>query len=152
MATFGAGCFWGVEKAFRQVDGVVDVACGYCGGAVDGPTYEEVCTGRTGHAEVVEVTYDPSRVSYEELLAVFWETHDPTTLDRQGADVGSQYRSAIFCHTPQQGIAARASRNQMSSADRLNGRIVTEVSPAPRFYRAEEYHQQYLKKNGGRCR
>ena len=151
-ATFAAGCFWGVEEAFRQVGGVVDVVCGYCAGTVDSPTYEEVCTGRSGHAEVVEVTYDPSRVSYEKLLAVFWEIHDPTTLDRQGADVGSQYRSAIFCHTPEQGVAARASKNQMSSADHLNGRIVTEVSPARGFFRAEDRHQQYLKKRDGKSR
>jgi len=151
-AIFGAGCFWGVERAFREVDGVVDVTCGYCGGTVDGPTYEEVCTGRTGHAEVVEVAYDPTRVSYEVLLAVFWSIHDPTTADRQGPDVGPQYRSVIFCHTREQGVAASASRNQVSSTGRFDEPVVTEVAPAPPFFRAEDYHQRYLEKRGGTCR
>ena len=144
-ATFGAGCFWGVEAAFRRVEGVVSTAVGYSGGTLENPTYEDVCTGRTGHAEVVEVEYDPSRVSYEELLEVFWENHDPTTLNRQGPDVGTQYRSAIFFHTPEQEDAARASKEKVQS--RFKNPIVTEITPASRFYRAEEYHQRYFEKH-----
>lgn len=147
-ATFGAGCFWGVEAAFRQVRGVLSTSVGYTGGESDNPTYQEVCSGRTGHAEAVEVLYDPSRVSYEELLNVFWESHDPTTLNRQGPDVGTQYRSAIFFHTPEQEAAAKTSRDRLQNSGTTGGAIVTEITPAPRFYRAEEYHQQYLEKRG----
>ena len=144
-ATFGAGCFWGVEAEFSKVEGVVDATVGYSGGALENPTYKDVCSGTTGHAEVVEVEYDPSKVSYEELLEVFWENHDPTTLNRQGPDVGTQYRSAIFFHTPEQEAAARASKEQ--AQDRFKTPIVTEITPAAEFYRAEEYHQRYFEKN-----
>lgn len=141
-ATFAAGCFWGVEAAFRRLPGVTDVVVGYTGGTVENPTYEMVCTGKTGHAEAVRVTYDPSKVSYEELLSFFFSIHDPTTKNRQGPDVGSQYRSAIFYHTPEQEKAARAF---------IKGKIVTEVVPAGPFYKAEEYHQRYHQKHGGSC-
>lgn len=147
-ATFGAGCFWGVEAAFRQVEGVRSTAVGYLGGSMESPTYEDVCTGRTGHAEVVEVEYDPERVRYEDLLEVFWANHNPTTLNRQGPDVGTQYRSAIFPHDPEQEAAARASLGAQSEAKRFPSPIVTEITPASTFYRAEEYHQQYLEKRG----
>lgn len=147
-ATFGAGCFWGVETAFRQVKGVLSTAVGYSGGTFKDPTYHDVCTGRTGHAEVVEVEYDPSKVSYEELLAVFWNIHDPTTLNRQGPDVGTQYRSAIFFHNPEQEVAAKASKEQLQHSGRFKKPIVTELTPASPFYRAEEYHQRYLEKHG----
>ena len=141
-ATFGAGCFWGVEAAFRQLPGVVSTAVGYLGGTLPNPTYRDVCSGRTGHAEVVEVEYDPSRVTYDDLLAVFWENHDPTTLNRQGPDVGTQYRSAVFFHTPEQEEAARASKEQRERSGKYRRPIVTEITPATTFYRAEEYHQQ----------
>jgi peptide-methionine (S)-S-oxide reductase len=144
-ATFGAGCFWGIEAEFRKVEGVVDVTVGYSGGALENPTYKDVCSGTTGHAEVVEVEYDPSKVSFEELLEVFWENHDPTTPNRQGPDVGTQYRSAIFFHTPEQEAAARASKEQAQA--RFKNPIVTEITPAAEFYRAEEYHQRYFEKN-----
>ena len=144
-ATFGAGCFWGIEAEFRKVEGVVDATVGYSGGALENPTYKDVCSGTTGHAEVVEVEYDPSKVSYEELLEVFWENHDPTTPNRQGPDVGTQYRSAIFFHTPEQEAAARASKER--AQDRFKKPIVTEITPAAEFYRAEEYHQRYFEKN-----
>ena len=144
-ATFGAGCFWGVEAEFRKVEGVVDATVGYSGGALENPTYKDVCSGTTGHAEVVEVEYDPSKVSYEELLEVFWENHDPTTPNRQGPDVGAQYRSAIFFHTPEQEAAARASKERGQA--RFKNPIVTEIAPAAEFYRAEEYHQRYFEKN-----
>ena len=147
-ATFGAGCFWGVEAEFRQVSGVIDAAVGYSGGTLENPSYRDVCTGRTGHAEVVQVTFDPSRVSYEQLLNVFWEIHDPTTLNRQGPDVGTQYRSAIFFHSPEQEVAAHASRKQQEASGRFSRPIVTEITPASAFYRAEEYHQRYLEKRG----
>ena len=147
-ATFGAGCFWGVEATFRQVPGVVSTAVGYLGGTLANPTYQDVCPGRTGHAEVVEVEYDPARVSYDELLAVFWDNHDPTTLNRQGPDVGTQYRSAIFFHTPEQEAAALASRDERERSGRHRRPIVTEITPATAFYRAEDYHQQYLEKRG----
>jgi len=147
-AAFAAGCFWGVEAAFRQVLGVIRTAVGYSGGKTKNPSYEDVCTDRTGHAEVVEVEFDPARVSYENLLDVFWENHDPTTLNRQGPDVGTQYRSAIFFHTPQQESAARASKAKLEAAGRYKRPIVTEIVPAAEFYRAEEYHQQYLEKRG----
>ncbi len=147
-ATFGAGCFWGVEAAFRQVKGVSSAAVGYSGGTFHNPTYQDVCSGSTGHTEVVQVEYEPSKVSYEELLSVFWENHDPTTLNRQGPDVGEQYRSAIFFHTPEQRAAAIASKEKLARSGRYKGPIVTEITPASEFYRAEEYHQQYLEKRG----
>ena len=137
-ATFGAGCFWEVEAAFRKIEGVVSTSVGYSGGTSENPTYKDVCTGQTGHAEVVEVEYDPSRVSYEELLEVFWENHDPTSLNRQGLDVSTQYCSAIFFHTPEQEAAARASKERAQG--RFKKPIVTEIKPASEFYRAEEYH------------
>jgi len=147
-ATFGAGCFWGVEAAFRQVAGVVATAVGYEGGTFENPTYRDVCTDKTGHAEVVEVRYDPSRVSYEDLLRVFWENHNPTQLNRQGPDAGTQYRSVIFFHTPEQQAAALASKEALARSGRYNKPIVTEIVPASTFYRAEDYHQQYLEKRG----
>jgi peptide-methionine (S)-S-oxide reductase len=147
-ATFGAGCFWGVEATFRQIEGVTSTAVGYSGGTLENPTYEAVCTDRTGHAEVVEVAYDPARVPYEKLLEVFWENHDPTTLDRQGPDVGRQYRSAIFFHSPEQQRAAIASKEALTKVGRFKKPIVTEITPAATFYMAESYHQQYLEKRG----
>jgi peptide-methionine (S)-S-oxide reductase len=151
-ATFGAGCFWGVEAAFRQIQGVVTTEVGYTGGTVPNPTYEDVCTGRTGHAEAVSVTFDPARVTYDQLLDVFWENHNPTTRNRQGPDVGTQYRSAIFVHSAEQEAAARASREKLEAAGRFSRPIVTEITPASEFYRAEEYHQRYLEKRGvGSC-
>ena len=147
-ATFGAGCFWGVEEAFRQVPGVLDATVGYAGGTTEDPTYRDVCTDTTGHAEVVLVEYDPARVRYEQLLDVFWRIHDPTTLNRQGPDVGTQYRSAIFYHTPEQEAAARASKAQLEAGGRFRRPIVTEITPAGPFHRAEEYHQRYLQKHG----
>jgi len=147
-ATFGAGCFWGVESAFRQVPGVVETAVGYAGGSKDSPTYEQVCTGKTGHAEVVEVTYDPERVSYEKLLDTFWSNHNPTTRNRQGWDVGSQYRSAVYFHSPEQQAAAEASKEQIQSGLHWPKKVVTEIEPAPTFWRAEEYHQRYFEKTG----
>lgn len=145
-ATFAAGCFWGVESAFREVPGVADASCGYTGGTTQNPTYREVCTGRTGHAEAVEVTFDTAKVSYEELLDAFWSLHDPTTPNRQGPDVGTQYRSAIFFHSPAQEAAARASKEKAQS--RFRRPIVTEIMPASAFFRAEEYHQRYFEKQG----
>lgn len=147
-ATFGAGCFWGVETAFRQVPGVVDVAVGYTGGHYPDPTYRDVCTGQTGHAEVVELDYDPAKVSYETLLDVFWQIHDPTTPNRQGPDVGTQYRSAIFAHDDEQKKVAEASKASWDASGRFRRPIVTEVVPASTFYRAEEYHQRYDEKHG----
>src|ERR1700694_3787399 len=147
-ATFGAGCFWGVEEAFRSTPGVISTAVGYEGGTLKDPTYQDVCTDRTGHAEVVEVEYDPEKVSYEQLLDTFWENHDPTTKNRQGPDVGTQYRSAIFYHTPEQAAAAKASKEKQEAADRFKRPIVTEITPASTFYPAEEYHQRYLAKRG----
>jgi len=147
-ATFGAGCFWGVEAAFRQVEGVVSTAVGYMGGSLKNPTYKDVCTDTTGHAEAVEVTYDPANVSYEELLKVFWQIHDPTTLNRQGPDVGTQYRSAIFFHGGEQEAAARASKEKLEKSGAYKRPIVTEIVPAGEFWQAEEYHQQYLEKRG----
>jgi peptide-methionine (S)-S-oxide reductase len=156
IATFGAGCFWGVEVAFRRVPGVPGTTVGYAGGTVADPSYEDVCSGRTGHAEAVQVEFDPSKVSYEALLAVFWESHDPTTPNRQGPDVGTQYRSAIFFHGPEQESAARASKEELEAAKTFHEPIVTEIEPAPPFYRAEDYHQQYFEKKraslGGRFR
>jgi peptide-methionine (S)-S-oxide reductase len=145
-ATFGAGCFWGVEATFRRLAGVKSTAVGYLGGALKNPTYEQVCTDRTGHAEVVEVTFDPQVVSYHDLLEVFWDNHNPTTLNRQGPDVGAQYRSAIFFHSPEQEAEARRSRDAAQA--RFPRPIVTEITPASEFWRAEEYHQQYLEKRG----
>jgi peptide-methionine (S)-S-oxide reductase len=147
-ATFGAGCFWGVESFFREVPGVADAVSGYAGGAVANPTYRQVCTDTTGHAEVVQVTYDPAQVSYDRLLDVFFANHDPTTLNRQGPDAGSQYRSVIFAHTPEQQALARAKIDQLTKAGRFRRSIVTAVEPFRNFYRAEEYHQRYFEKNG----
>ncbi len=148
LATFGAGCFWGVEATFRRVPGVVETAVGYAGGTTPNPTYKDVCTDRTGHAEVVQVTYDPEKVSYEELLEVFWNCHDPTQKNRQGPDVGTQYRSAIFYHDEPQKTEALESKARLESLGRFRRPIATEITPAPTFFRAEEYHQQYLKKRG----
>jgi peptide-methionine (S)-S-oxide reductase len=147
-ATFGAGCFWHVEEVFRRVDGVVSTRVGYMGGAKENPTYEDVCSHTTGHAEVVEVTYDPGRVSFAELLRVFWDCHDPTQLNRQGPDIGSNYRSAIFFYTPEQEQAALQSKDQLEQSPHYRRPIVTEIMPASTFWRAEEYHQQYLAKRG----
>jgi peptide-methionine (S)-S-oxide reductase len=151
-ATFGAGCFWGVEEEFRKVKGVKDTAVGYAGGGVPNPTYKDVCTDRTGHAEVVEVDYDPAEVSYEALLDVFWNGHDPTQLNRQGPDVGTQYRSVVFFHSPEQEAAARASKARLEESGRFRRPIATVIEPAPTFWRAEDYHQRYLEKRGlGSC-
>jgi peptide-methionine (S)-S-oxide reductase len=147
-ATFAAGCFWGVEAAFRQIPGVLATAVGYIGGRTKNPTYEDVCTDGTGHAEAVEVEFDPNRVSYQQLLDVFWKEHDPTQLNRQGPDVGTQYRSGIFFHNPAQQAAAIASKEALEKSGRYRRPIVTEIVPAPEFYRAEDYHQQYLEKRG----
>ncbi|MDI6841625.1 MAG: peptide-methionine (S)-S-oxide reductase MsrA [Methanothermobacter wolfeii] len=146
-ATFGAGCFWGVEDAFRRIDGVVSTRVGYMGGHMEDPSYEDVCTGLTGHAEVVEVTFDPDIVSYSDLLDVFWSIHDPTSLNRQGPDVGEQYRSVIFYHDEEQRRLALRSRDEVGRAGRFSREIVTAIEPAGTFYEAEEYHQQYLEKN-----
>jgi len=148
QATFGAGCFWGVEVAFREVTGVMDAAVGYSGRNMERPTYRDVCTGRTGHAEVVEIEYVPTQVSYEELLRVFWENHDPTQLNRQGPDTGTQYRSAIFYHTEEQRKAAEESKRALEESGRFRRPVVTVIEPASEFYLAEEYHQQYLAKRG----
>ena len=152
-AIFGAGCFWGVESAFRAVKGVNEVISGYAGGHIKNPAYRDVCSGETGHAEVVQVEYDPSQVGYDELLDVFWNCHNPTTPNRQGPDVGTQYRSAIFFYTPEQEIAAKASREKLQQSGRWREPIVTEILPASEFYPAEEYHQRYFEKRGvrGHC-
>jgi peptide-methionine (S)-S-oxide reductase len=151
-ATFGAGCFWGVEAAFRQVKGVKSTAVGYTGGHTKNPTYEEVCTDRTGHAEAVEVEFEPAEVSYDHLLDVFWENHDPTQRNRQGPDFGSQYRTAIFYHTPEQQAAASASKERLDKSGKFKRPIATEITAAGEFYRAEDYHQQYLeKRNQASC-
>lgn len=147
-AMFGAGCFWGVEAAFRRVKGVKSTAVGYAGGNLRNPTYHDVCTGSTGHAEVVRVEYDPAVTPYDDLLAVFWENHDPTTLNRQGPDVGTQYRSAIFFESPEQEAAAIASKERLEKSGRYKRPIVTRIEPASDFWRAEDYHQQYLEKRG----
>lgn len=147
-ATFGAGCFWGVEAAFRQIPGVVATSAGYEGGTTDNPSYRDVCSHTTGHAEVVQVEYDPARVSYDDLLAVFWDEHDPTQLNRQGPDIGDQYRSVVFYHTPEQQAAATASRDRLTQSGKYRRPIVTVIEPAATFYRAEDYHQQYLEKRG----
>jgi peptide-methionine (S)-S-oxide reductase len=148
IATFAAGCFWGVEDAFRQVKGVTSTTVGYTGGHTKDPTYKEVCGDGTGHAEAVEVEFDPKQVSYRQLLDLFWEIHDPTQLNRQGPDVGSQYRSAIFYHDAEQEAAARASKEAQEKSRKYHNAIVTEVAAAPEFYRAEDYHQQYFEKRG----
>jgi peptide-methionine (S)-S-oxide reductase len=148
IATFGAGCFWGVEAAYRQIPGVLSTRVGYLGGKLENPTYRDVCSGRTGHAEVVEVKYDPSRLTYDDMLTVFWENHDPTTLNRQGPDVGEQYRSAIFYHDDEQKAAAEASKEERDRSGKYRRPIVTEITPASTFYEAEHYHQQYLEKRG----
>jgi len=147
-ATFAAGCFWGVEDAFRQMKGVTSTAVGYTGGTTKNPTYKDVCSGRTGHAEAVEVEFDPAQVTYPQLLKVFWESHDPTTMNRQGPDVGTQYRSAIFFHGAEQEAAARASKESLEKEGAFKRPIVTEITAAPEFYRAEDYHQQYFEKQG----
>jgi peptide-methionine (S)-S-oxide reductase len=147
-ATFGAGCFWGVEATFRKVPGVTATAVGYAGGKTQNPTYKDVCTDTTGHAEVVEVQFDPAQVSYDTLLDIFWENHDPTTKNRQGPDWGTQYRSAIFVHSPEQQKQAQASKERLQASGKWGRPIVTEITPAPEFYRAEDYHQQYLEKRG----
>jgi peptide-methionine (S)-S-oxide reductase len=147
-ATFGAGCFWGVEETFRGIKGVTATAVGYEGGSMPDPTYKDVCTDRTGHAEVVEIDYDPAQVSYDQLLDVFWANHDPTQLNRQGPDYGKQYRSVVFYHTAEQKAAAEASKEKLQKSGRHRRPIVTEITPASTFYRAEEYHQRYLEKRG----
>lgn len=148
-ATFGAGCFWGVEAAFRKQPGVTETAVGYMGGTVENPTYKMVCSDQTGHAEVVDVEFDPSQVSYEELLALFFTIHDPTTKNRQGPDWGSQYRSVIFTYSPEQEAAATQFVAELGNKRQFPRPIVTQIVPAPTFYRAEEYHQRYFEKNGG---
>ncbi len=147
-ATFGAGCFWGVEAAFRQIPGVTATAVGYMGGTLKNPTYKDVCTDRTGHAEVVEVEFDPGKVSYEDLLKVFWENHDPTQLNRQGPDFGTQYRTVIFYHSPEQKTSAEISKEERQKSGAYKRPIVTQIVPATEFWRAEDYHQQYLEKRG----
>lgn len=147
-ATFGAGCFWGVEETFRQVQGVVSTAVGYMGGTTEHPTYEQVCSHTTGHAEVVEVTFDPAQISYDDLLRLFWDCHDPTQKNRQGPDVGTQYRSVIFVHSPEQERAARESLQREETSGRYSRLLATEIVPASTFWRAEDYHQQYLAKRG----
>ena len=151
-ATFGAGCFWGVEQAFRRLDGVVDAAVGYAGGHTENPTYHQVCSGTTGHAEVVQLHFDPAKITYDDLLRVFWQLHDPTQVNRQGPDVGTQYRSAIFVHSPEQEAAAVASRDALDASGSLGRPVATEIAPAGPFWRAEDYHQRYLEKRGlGAC-
>ena len=147
-ATFGAGCFWGVEATFRKINGVTETAVGYMGGDMKNPTYEDVCTDETGHAEVVEVTYEPSKVSYDKLLDVFWSNHNPTQLNRQGPDEGTQYRSVIFYYTPEQKSLAIKSKKKLEKSGKWAGKIVTQIVPASTFNRAEEYHQRYLEKRG----
>ncbi len=146
-ATFGAGCFWCVEAVFQNLDGVEEVVSGYSGGEIKNPGYMEVCSGRTGHAEVVEITYDPDKVSFEELLEVFWKTHDPTTLNKQGADVGSQYRSVVFYHDEEQKLLAEKFKSLIDEKGIYDKPVVTEISPAKEFYKAEEHHQNYFNKN-----
>jgi peptide-methionine (S)-S-oxide reductase len=148
IATFGAGCFWGIEAAFRRVPGVLDVAVGYSGGRTQNPSYQDVCTDTTGHAEVVQVTFDPEKLSYDQLLDVFWTIHDPTQVNRQGPDYGKQYRTAIFFHSPQQEAAAKKSKQALEASGKLRRPVATEITPAGPFWRAEEYHQRYLEKRG----
>ena len=147
IATFGAGCFWGVEQRFGKVKGVLDTVVGYTGGKMENPTYKDVCTDKTGHAEVVRITYDPSIVSYDDLLEYFWDMHNPTTLNRQGWDVGTQYRSAVFYHNEEQKEAALNLKEKLDKSGKYKNPIVTEIVPAGKFYRAEEYHQKYHDKN-----
>ena len=147
-AMFGAGCFWGVESAFRRIPGVSEAICGYAGGQTSSPTYEQVCSGRTGHAEVVEVEYDPAQVSYGDLLNAFWEMHDPTTMNRQGPDIGTQYRSAIYCYDDEQLEAAKAAKEKLNAANTFGRPVVTQVEKAGTFWRAEEYHQRYFERRG----
>jgi len=152
IATFGAGCFWGVELTFQKTQGVISTSVGYAGGTSVNPTYEDVCTGRTMHAEVVRIDFDPSVVSYESLLDVLWDCHDPTTLNQQGPDMGTQYRSVIFFHSAEQETAAKASKANADQSGRFGSAIVTEISQAPEYYIAEDYHQKYLEKRGlGNC-
>jgi peptide-methionine (S)-S-oxide reductase len=148
IATFGAGCFWGIEAAFRRIPGVLDAAVGYSGGRTENPSYQDVCTDTTGHAEVVQVTFDPEKVSYDQLLDVFWTVHDPTQVNRQGPDYGRQYRTAIFFHSPEQEAAAKKSKQALEASGKLRRPIATEITPAAPFWRAEEYHQRYLEKRG----
>jgi peptide-methionine (S)-S-oxide reductase len=148
IATFGAGCFWGIEAAFRRIPGVVDAAVGYSGGQTVNPTYQDVCTDETGHAEVVQVTFDPAKVTYQELLDAFWKMHNPTQKNRQGPDFGSQYRTAIFFHSPEQEAAAKKSKAALDASKKFGQPVATEITPAGPFYRAEEYHQKYLEKRG----
>jgi len=150
-ATFGAGCFWHVEELFRRLEGVQDVISGYTGGSLENPTYEDVCTDKTGHAEAVQVEYDPKLISYEELLKVFWENHNPTTPNRQGFDVGVQYRSAVFFHNPEQEKIAKDSKDKLQNSEKYQSPIVTEITPVTTFYKAEEYHQRYFEKQGRTC-
>jgi peptide-methionine (S)-S-oxide reductase len=147
-ATFGAGCFWGVEETFRHVEGVTETAVGYMGGRTEDPTYQDVCTGRTGYAEVVHLAYDPARVSYEKLLDLFWSLHDPTQVNRQGPDFGTQYRTVIFFHSREQEAVARASKERLEASGRLRRPVATAIESAPAFWRAEEYHQRYFEKHG----
>ncbi|MDA0692300.1 MAG: peptide-methionine (S)-S-oxide reductase MsrA [Nitrospinae bacterium] len=147
-ATFGAGCFWGVELNFSNIDGVTATSVGYCGGTAPNPTYEMVCTGQSGHAEVVQLEFDASKVTYETLLEAFWNLHDPTTLNRQGPDTGTQYRSAIFFHNSAQETTARESKEKLQQSGKFSRDIVTEIVAAPQYYRAEDYHQKYLEKRG----
>jgi len=148
IATFGAGCFWGIEAAFRRVPGVLDAAVGYSGGHTQNPNYQQVCTDTTGHAEVVQVTFDPEKLSYDQLLNVFWTIHDPTQVNRQGPDYGAQYRTAIFFHSPEQEAAAKESKQALEASGKLRRSVATEITPAGPFWRAEEYHQRYLEKRG----
>jgi len=148
IATFGAGCFWGIEAAFRRVPGVLDAAVGYSGGRTENPSYQDVCTDTTGHAEVVQVTFDPEKLSYDQLLNVFWTIHDPTQVNRQGPDYGAQYRTAIFFHSPEQEAAAKKSKQAIEASGKLRRPVATEITPAGPFWRAEEYHQRYLERRG----
>ena len=153
QATFAAGCFWGVEAAYQSITGVLSTAVGFMGGDLENPKYEDVCIKNTNHAEVVQIEYDPDQVSYEQLLNIFWQIHNPTTLNRQGPDYGTQYRSAIFYHNDKQNHIALSSKKFQNSSERLKGRIVTEITKATHFYRAEEYHQNYQQKLGkGTCK
>jgi len=151
LATFAAGCFWGVEAKFRMIPGVEDALVGYSGGKTENPSYKEVCTDTTGHAEVVQVTFDPKKVSYETLVEAFWHMHDPTQVNRQGPDFGTQYRTAIFVHSPEQEAAAKKSKAALEASGKFRKPIATEITPAGPFWKAEDYHQRYLEKHGGSC-